>query len=159
MPRTGWELIERRGDGKWYTVDRSYDPSSRDRFRRWIDTAAYGRRTFELREVQEGDDLMSGSPYPWDYHQEENSMPTRDPHEEGFIFGRAMAKVFVIREAHELSDVFSLAERFAMQSSYLTSGPDYAAYMRGFAEGIEAVGRVVQAQLTVPPPNTINSNT
>lgn len=142
----GWEMVERRGDGKWYAISRSYEPTAYADYQQWL-AHAHTQRTFALRAVTDVDTPLVASPVS--DPKEEEAMNTREhaARQEGESLALALYALFG-KPSSQSSAVFALARRFATFAGYSDADTAFA-YVEGFVQAF--TGAMQSLQLSSPP--------
>lgn len=137
----GYELDQRRGDGRWYTVSRDYAPGTYDQYLEWMRKNGWPR-DYSIRQVSPDDPFLSGSLDPdppraaAEAQVEENSedMPTREEQvkKDGADFGAALAIVLTQPDSSDYDGaLFTVARRFAKMAGQ-TDADGALSYIEGF---------------------------
>lgn len=151
----GWELDERRNDGKWYAVSRNFEIGAKIYYERWLNFQPLATaQRFHLREVADTDPLLSASPVP--DPQPEDAMTTterkNDANKEGQVTATTLVMLFG-KPNPDSKAVFSLGRRFARFAGY-DDADEVFSYLEGFVQGFQEASSSVQAQIS--PQNPLN---
>lgn len=144
------EIVERRGDGKWYTTRRSLDAAEYEAIRGWVMTNTSGR--YRIRMVSPDAPLLSGSTNWQTQTQGETrgmQVLTEDKARlQGEQLAGALCKLFVLNSGVDAGAVYALARSLAAIGGMYDDADIRDAFYNGFLLGWQGGPR----QIT-PPSN------
>lgn len=139
----GWELVEQRSDGLWYTIERKWGAVGHNQLTQWVSMNG-GRRIIRVRGVNHADPYLQAAKYPdghtdvvEDGEQDTMAARTDDAKNEGFALANALFMVFQPVGRLESNALFTLGWKFSKFAGYVDTDGSMA-YIQGFLAGAQS---------------------